>query len=195
MDRYVLALRGMWLYRLGQFINFQESHMSTLLVKAAADGVRAFSSDPVVKQLMVQLSTLLQSWFSRQGYEIEVCELFGDYLLHGNLGKQSVLLQLRKPADGAALRVVCELRTLAQDATLCAWLQLRRASNGPWATKDSAQVRVHYGDHPGSYKMQLVTKQLRALLDIAENVLRLEDTAVPVLLQAVMDEVELSDLA
>jgi len=168
--------------------------MSTSLQQAAAAGVTAFSTDPVARQFVTQLSSLLDLWFSQQGFSVEELGLAGDYLLNGNLGRQSAYFQLRNPDGGAPLRVVCEARVHAEETTLYAVLQVRQASKGPnpWKSRDSAQVQVHYPSHPGEYKLQLATQRLRDLIGMDEQVKQLEDTSVLPMLQAVMAEARAS---
>lgn len=171
--------------------------MSTSSVQAVINGVKEVSQDPAVAKFMKQLVLLVGNWFSNQGYNIEVAEQKGDYLLNGNLGKQSAFFQLTNPEGGAPLRVVCEVRAFAHGEMVYAVLQVRQNGKGqnPWKTLDSSSVQVHYPSHPGEYKLRLLIQRLRALLNINEEVTQLEDTLLPPMLKAVMAEACASTLA
>lgn len=168
--------------------------MSTSLQQAAATGVNALRADPVAKQFVAQLSSLVDAWICQQGYVIEQTALIGDCLLNGNLGKRSAFFQLKNPDGGEPMRIVCEIRAFAQDVTLFALLQVRQLGKGPnpWKSRDSAKVQVHYPSHPGEYKLQLATQRLRDLIGMDEQVKQLEDTSVLPMLQAVMAEARAS---
>lgn len=168
--------------------------MSTTLIQAAAAGVRTFSTDPVIRTCVARLSTLVQAWFSEQGYVVREVKLAGDYLLNGNLGKQSVFMEVVTPS-GLPVRTACEFRVRAEGDALLAWLQVRGAAGNGWVPLDSAQVELRYGEHPGVYKMELLSQRLLALLGILEGSTQLEGTSVSPMLRDLMDEVETSALA
>lgn len=163
--------------------------MSTTLVQAAAAGVTAFSSDPVIKQFVVQLAPLLHRWLTSRGHTINEQQFLADYLLHGNLGRQGIFMEVPSPDGGQyPLRVVLELRAMAEGSSLFVHLTARGTRKGGWVYKDSEKIQLNYGDHPGSYKMQLVAQKMRALLNLNENTSQLDDTPVNDLLEALVQE-------
>jgi len=163
--------------------------MSTTLVQAAAAGVTAFSTDPVIKQFVVQLATLLQGWLTSRGHTINEQTFLADYLLNGNLGRQGIFMEVPSPNGGHyPLRVVLELRAMAEGSSLFVHLTARGTHKGGWVYKDSEKIQLNYADHPGSYKMQLVAQQMRGLLGIDDTVTQLDDTPVNGLLDALVQE-------
>lgn len=163
--------------------------MSTTLVQAAAAGVTTFSTDPVIKQLVVQLAPMLHDWLTSRGHTVVDQEFLADYLLHGNLGRQGIFMEVPSP-DGSQypMRVVLELRASAEGSSLFVHLTARGTHKGGWVYKDSEKIQLNYGDHPGSYKMQLVAQKMRALLKLDENAKQLEDTPINGLLEALVQE-------
>lgn len=168
--------------------------MSTTLVQAAAAGVRAFSTDPVVRACMERLSPMMQDWFVGQGCALHEVSLHQDYLLNGNLGQQFVFMEVRTPT-GLPVRVACCFQARAEGESLLAWLCVRAAAGNGWVPLDSAQAEVRYGEHHGVYKIELLSQRLLTLLGMHENSTQLEGTSVSRMLRDVMDEVETTALA
>jgi hypothetical protein len=162
--------------------------MSTTLVQAAADGAHVFSTDPVIRGCVVKLSRLVQDWFSTRGHDL------GEVSLHSGLAKQFVFVEVRTPS-GLPVRVACEFQARAKGEVLQAWLHVRATAGNGWVPKDSATVELRYGDHPGVYKMELLSKQLLEFLGMHENSPQPQGTLVSTMLQELMDEVETSALA
>jgi hypothetical protein len=171
--------------------------MSTSSVQAAEAGVKELSRDPVTAQFVARLASLVEAWFSRQGHVVEKVELQGDYLLNGNLGKQSAFIDLKNPHGGSLLIVACEVRVFSKDDTVHGFLRVRQIGKGPnpWKFRDSAQVDVHYPSCRGQYKLQLLTQRLGTLLGLNEQTESLEDTLVPVMIDEVMAEARASLIA
>lgn len=168
--------------------------MSTTLAQAAAAGVRAFSTDPVVRAGLERLSPLVQAWFTGQGCVVQEVSFHRDFLLNGNQGAQFVFMDVRSPT-GLPVRVACEFLAHAAGESLLARLRVRAAAGNGWVLLDSANAELRYGDHPGVYKMELLSQRLLTLLSLEESGASLKGTPVATMLRSVMDEVETSALA
>lgn len=165
--------------------------MKTTFETAAAAGVTAFATDPVVKQLVTQLSIGVEAKLIQLGFSLmQPAEMHGTYMLNGYLGKQFVGFKVSHPSWPAPLYVICELRAQASGSVLRVltrmWLNGRNLEEFQ-QIQESPAVSVDYANHQGEYKMQLATTQLRQVLGMPDPQSTLEGTPAEALLVSLLE--------